>query len=40
MPIDGGVFFPPTDWKAEQKMPPNSGFCVLHTHWGHPGLLG
>ena len=40
MPIDEDVFFPPADCEAEQKMTSNSGFRVLHTHWGHLGLFG
>jgi homoserine O-acetyltransferase len=40
MPIDTDMFFPPRDCEAEQRMVSNSELRVLHTLWGHVGVMG
>ncbi len=40
MPIDTDMFFPPRDVEAEQRVVPNSELRILHTLWGHVGVMG
>ncbi len=40
MPIDTDMFFPPEDCAAEQQLIPGSELQVLHTAWGHVGVMG
>ena len=40
MPIDTDMFFTIPDCEAEQRLIRNSTLRVLHTDWGHVGLMG
>ena len=40
MPIDTDMFFTVADCEAEQRLIPGSTLRVLHTDWGHVGVMG
>lgn len=40
MPIDTDMFFTVADCEAEQRMIPGSELRVMHTAWGHVGVMG